>query len=238
LLVHMDPIKLIKQDHRTVKSLFRAFERSDRRAEKQRIAEEIIEELSVHSTIEEQLVYPILREAESRHEGRVLNALEEHHAAKLILAELDKMTADEERFDAKMHVVREAVEMHIEEEESTLLPRLDKLLDDDMRSTLAEALVAAKEAAPDHPHPGAPDTPPAGKIAGLFAKVTDSGKNIVRKVTNQQKAAGHRRVTRRAEATAGKVTRRKKTAARGAARARPRKSPRRAQRGRRRRRRK
>lgn len=224
---------MIKQDHRTVKSLFRAFERAGGHADKQKIAEEIIEELSVHSTIEEQLVYPVLREAESRQEGPVLNALEEHHAAKLILAELDKMTVDEERFDAKMHVVREAVEMHIEEEESKLLPRLDKLLDDDMRSRLADALVAAKEAAPDHPHPGAPDTPPAGKIAGLFAKVTDSGKNMVRKVTNEDKAAGHRRVTRRAEATASKVTRRKKTAARGAARARPRKSPRRAQRGRR-----
>jgi hemerythrin-like domain-containing protein len=226
----MDPIKLIKQDHRTVKSLFRAFERAGGHADKQKIAEEIIEELSIHASIEEQLVYPVLREAEKRLEGPVLNALEEHHAAKLVLAELDKMKVDEERFDAKMHVVREAVEMHIDEEESTLLPRLDKLLDDDVRSSLAEAMIAAKESAPNHPHPGAPDTPSAGLIAGLLAKVTDSGKDLVRKVTEGAKAAGHRRVTRRAEAAAGKVSRRRKSTTRGAARARPRKSARRSQR--------
>ncbi len=255
----MDPIQLIKQDHRTVKALFRAFDRADRRAEKQRIAEEIIEELSVHSTIEEQLVYPLLREAESRLEGPVLNALEEHHAAKLVLAELDKMKVGDERFDAKMHVVREAVEMHIDEEEAKLLPRLDKILDDDVRSSLAEAMIAAKKSAPNHPHPSAPDAPPAGLIAGLLAKVTDSGKDLVRRVTDGAKAAGHRRVSRRAKATAGKgkdlvrqvtdsakaagpgrvtrrakaiagkVSRRTKSAARGAARARPRNSPRGAQ---------
>ena len=219
----MDPVKIIKQDHRTVKSLFRQFERADRRADKQKLAEEIIEELSIHATIEEQLVYPLLREAEKRLERPVLNALEEHHAAKLVLAELDKMKVDDERYDAKMHVVREAVEMHIDEEEETLLPRLDKILDDDMRSTLAEAMIAAKSSVPNHPHPAAPDTPPAGMIAGLVAKVMDAGKDMVRKVTNGDKTAGHRRVKRRAAATAGKLTRRQsgrsKTAARGAAKA-------------------
>ena len=201
----MDPVKLIKQDHRTVKSLFRSFERADRRAEKQKIAEEIIEELSVHATIEEQLVYPMLREAEGRLEGPVLNALEEHHAAKLVLAELDKMKVDDERFDAKMHVVRQAVEAHIDEEESILLPRLDKILGDEVRSTLAEAMIAARKVAPNHPHPAAPDTPPAGMITGLFAKVFDAGKDMVRKVTSSDKAAGHLRVVKRAKATADKV---------------------------------
>ena len=221
----MDPVKIIKQDHRTVKSLFRRYERADRRADKQKIAEEIIEELSVHATIEEQLVYPVLREAEKRLERPVLNALEEHHAAKLVLAELDKMKVDDERFDAKMHVVRESVEMHIAEEESTLLPRLERLLNDDVRATLAEAMIAAKRSVPNHPHPGAPDTPPAGMIAGLVAKVMDAGKDMVRKVTSSDQAAGHRRVKRRAAATAAKLTRRSgrrsKTAARGTAQARP-----------------
>jgi hemerythrin superfamily protein len=221
----MDPVKIIKQDHRTVKSLFRRYERADRRADKQKIAEEIIEELSVHATIEEQLVYPVLREAEKRLERPVLNALEEHHAAKLVLAELDKMKVDDERFDAKMHVVRESIEMHIEEEESTLLPRLERLLNDDVRATLAEAMIAAKRSAPNHPHPGAPDTPPAGMIAGLVAKVMDAGKDMVRKVTSSDQAAGHRRVKRRAAATAANLARRSgrrsKTAARGTAQGRP-----------------
>jgi hemerythrin superfamily protein len=203
----MDPVKLIKQDHRTVKSLFRAFARADRRTEKQKIAEEIIEELSIHAIIEEQLVYPVLREAERRLQGRVLNALEEHHSVKLLLAELDKMKVEDERYDAKMHVVRQAVEMHIKEEEATQLPRLEKILGDDARSSLAEAMIAARKVAPNHPHPAAPDTPPAGMITGLFAKVIDTGKDMVRKVTSSDKAAGHQRVIRRAKAnSAGKDT--------------------------------
>jgi hemerythrin superfamily protein len=201
----MDPVKLIKQDHRTVKSLFRSFERADRPAEKQKIAEEIIEELSIHAVIEEQLVYPVLREAEGRRAGRVLKALEEHHSAKLLLAELDKMKVEEERYDAKMRVVRQTVEAHIKEEETILLPRLDKMLGDDVRSTLAEAMIAARRVAPNHPHPAAPDTPPAGMITGLFAKVIDAGKDMVRKVTSSDKAAGHLRVIRRAKTTAASV---------------------------------
>lgn len=209
----MDPVKLIKQDHRAVKKLFRSFERATRRADKQRLAEEIVEELSVHATIEEQLLYPLLRRGDDRLEQPVLNALEEHHAAKLILAELDKMDADDERFAAKMHVVRESVEMHIEEEETRLLPRLEKLLDAEDRSQLAEALLAAKKSAPNHPHPAAPDTPPAGLLAGMLAKMTDAGKDLIRKVTDSDKADGHRRVKRRAVAAARAAARRRKTKA-------------------------
>jgi hemerythrin-like domain-containing protein len=206
----MDPVKLIKQDHRTVKKLFRSFERATGRAEKQRIAEEIIEELSVHAAIEEQLVYPLLRRGVERLEQPVLNALEEHHAAKLVLAELDHMDADEERFAAKMHVVREAVEMHIEEEETKLLPRLEKLLDREDRSRLAEALLEAKQRAPNHPHPEAPDTPPPGLIAGMLARLSDTGKDLIRRVTDADKAAGHRRVKRRATATVRAAARRRR----------------------------
>jgi hypothetical protein len=199
----MDPVKLIKQDHRTVKKLFRSFERATRRAEKQRLAEEIIEEL----------VYPLLRRGDERLENPVLNALEEHHAAKLVLAELDTMDADDERFAAKMHVVRESVEMHIEEEETRLLPRLEKLLDAEDRSQLAAAMLEAKKSAPNHPHPAAPDTPPAGLLAGMVAKMTDAGKDLIRKVTDGAKAQGHRRVKRRAAATARAAARRRKTKA-------------------------
>jgi hypothetical protein len=70
----------------------------------------------------------------------VLNALEEHHAVKLILAELDKMNADHERYAAKMHVVKESVQMHIEEEEARVLPRLDAALGDEDRRTLAASI--------------------------------------------------------------------------------------------------
>jgi hemerythrin superfamily protein len=209
-----DPVKLITQDHRTVKSLFRRFEGADQNKEKQQIAEQIIEELSVHATIEEQLVYPILRRGLPRIEASVLNALEEHHAVKLTLLELDKMTVDDERFDAKMHVVREAVEMHIEEEETQLLPKLARLLDSEVSMALAQAIVAMKQAAPNHPHPAAPDTPPSGIVAGMFAKLSDVAKDVIRKISSPAKSRGHDRVRARAKSTAKRASQRKAAVAR------------------------
>ena len=58
----------------------------------------------------------------------------------MVLAELDKMDADDERYAAKMHVVRESVEMHIAEEEAKLLPRLERLLDKEQAQALTEAM--------------------------------------------------------------------------------------------------
>jgi hypothetical protein len=120
-----------------------------------------------------------------------------------VLAELDKMDIDQERYAAKVHVVRESVEMHIAEEEEKLLPRLEKLLDDEERKEMGEAMLLMKQAAPNHPHPGAPDEPPGSLVAAMLAKMTDTGKDLVRKLTNGDKAEGHRRVTQRARATAG-----------------------------------
>jgi hypothetical protein len=212
----MNPIQLLKQDHRTVKGLFREFENATRTADKQKLGQEIIEELSIHSAIEEQLVYPLIRQQEAREEA-VLNALEEHHAVKVILAELDGMNADHERYAAKMHVVKESVEMHIEEEEAKLLPRLDAMLgDDDDRKVLAEAMLQLKPAVPNHPHPHAPDEPPASALTGMLSLVTDAGKDVMRRLTSADKTTGHRRVQRRASAALER--------ARGRGRARARKS--------------
>jgi hemerythrin superfamily protein len=194
----MNPSNLLKQDHRTVKALFRKYERARQQSEKQSIGEQIVEELSIHAMIEEQLVYPILR-ADKRIESAVLDAIEEHHAVKLVLAELDKMKTSDERYDGKIHFVAEAVETHIQEEEEELLPRLDKMLDDEKRKILAEAMVAMKRMAPNHPHPLAPDTPPGGLVAGIVAKILDTGKDLLRGVTNADKARGHRTVRGRAK---------------------------------------
>jgi hemerythrin-like domain-containing protein len=199
----MNVIKLIRKDHQTVKALFRKLEKTGSSAQKQEIAEEIIEELSVHALVEEQLVYPVLRARDSRLEESVLEALEEHHVAKLTLAELDKMKPDDERFEAKMHVLRESIEMHIEEEEEKLLPRLEQKLSSEELDQLGQTVMALKQAAPSHPHPLAPDTPPGGAVAGAFAKVTDAAKDLLHRLTNQPRAEGHKRVTRRAEAEAG-----------------------------------
>lgn len=213
----MDPIQLLKQDHRTVKGLFREFENATRTADRQKLGQEIIEELSIHAAIEETLIYPLIREQGERPEESVLNALEEHHAVKVILAELDGMNADHERYAAKIHVVKESVEMHIEEEEAKLLPRLDAMLGDDDRKMLAESMLELKPAVPNHPHPSAPDEPPASVMTGMLSLLTDAGRDVVRRLTSADKTAAHRRVVRRADA-AIKRARRQRRKSKSAAR--------------------
>jgi hemerythrin superfamily protein len=209
----MNPVKLLKQDHRTVKGLFRQLVGAGKRSERQKIGQQIIEELSVHAAIEEQLIYPALRARDQRMEKAALNALEEHHAMKLTLLELDKMDADDERYAAKMHVVQEAVNMHIEEEEGTLLPRLESLFDDEELKAMGDAVMAMKHVAPNHPHPAAPDTPPGNVLASMFAKLSDASKDVIRKLTDPAKAEGHRRVRRRAVAATQAAKRGRRAAA-------------------------
>jgi hemerythrin-like domain-containing protein len=223
----MNPIQLLKQDHRTVKRLFRQFEKATRTADKQKLGQEIIEELSIHAAIEEQLIYPLIRGQGERSEEALLNALEEHHAVKVILAELDGMTADHERYAAKVHVVRESVEMHIKEEEARVLPRLDAMLGDEDRKLLAESMLELKPVVPNHPHPSAPDEPPASVMTGMLSLVTDAGKDVVRRLTSAEKTAAHRRVVRRADAAIEQARgrgRRSKSAAARSSRKRTRKA--------------
>ena len=171
----MDAIALLKQDHKSVRAKFRRFERAGGRATKTRdeLAEQIIEELSRHAAIEEQLFYPLVRETFPDDEEYVLEALEEHHAAKVLLAELDRLPTAHERFRAKMMVLIESVERHIEEEEQTVFPQLRRKLGRSRLNDLGRALEDAKKEAPTKPHPHLPDEPPMLPLVGAAAGVVD-----------------------------------------------------------------
>lgn len=194
----MDAIQTIQRDHREVERLFKEFERADRAEHHDRKAEivrELVRALSVHATIEEQFVYPALREAGA--DVRVLDALEEHHAVKLTLQELEGLPPAHERYAAKVRHLAESVRRHVEEEERELLPLLERSLDEDRRRQLGEALLRARRAAPTRPHPAAPDTPPGNFIAGAFAAVYDrsrdalrGGGQMIRTLTEQGAARG------------------------------------------------
>jgi hemerythrin superfamily protein len=172
----MDAIQLIQRDHRELERLFEAFERAGGNARRQgALARNIVRALSIHAAIEEQLVYPPLRERGA--DDRVLDALEEHHAAKLTLREIDGLPPGHERYAAKVRVLAEGVRRHVAEEERELLPRLKRALDPEQLRSLGDALAEAKQAAPTHPHPAAPDTPPgiflASPLAALYDRVLD-----------------------------------------------------------------
>src|SRR5690606_13494987 len=126
----MDAITLLKEDHQRVEKLFKRFENAGDRAyvEKRQIVDRIIEELSVHAAIEEQLFYPVTRETVEEVHDVALESLEEHHVVKVLLAELQHMAPDHERFDAKVSVLMENVRHHVEEEEDDYFPKVRSAL--------------------------------------------------------------------------------------------------------------
>src|SRR4051812_46995597 len=103
----MDAIRMLKDDHRTVEQLFRRFEKAGAGAytQKRDVVDRIIEELSKHAALEEQLFYPVARATVPDTDDVVLENLEEHHVVKWVLSELDGMDPHHERFDAKVTVL-------------------------------------------------------------------------------------------------------------------------------------
>jgi hypothetical protein len=120
-----DAISILKRDHDTVKDLFHQFENAKGHAEKKKIVAQALEELKIHAAIEEEIFYPTVR---AELEKDMMNeADEEHHVAKVLIAELEKMTGTEDHYDAKFTVLSENVRHHIKEEESEMLPVARKL---------------------------------------------------------------------------------------------------------------
>ena len=121
-----DAIQLLKADHEKVKDIFDQFEESDSMAEKKKLAAQAINELKIHATIEEELFYPSVRSQIEDEDGIMDEADEEHHVAKVLIAELDKMNGSEDHWEAKVTVLAENVRHHIKEEESEMLPEAKK----------------------------------------------------------------------------------------------------------------
>ena len=167
----MDALTLLKADHQAVEEKFVKFEELGPRALKTKAAlvADVIEALSIHAAVEEELIYPAIRDRLADEEGQVLEALEEHHVVKWTLSELDGMSPDHERFDAKFTVLMEGVRHHVKEEENELFPQVRKGFSRTELTELGEALAQAKLTASKKPHPRSPDEPPMNEVA---ARVT------------------------------------------------------------------
>jgi hypothetical protein len=122
----MNAIAMLKEDHDKVKDLFERFETTNGSATKAKIVSEALMALKIHATVEEELFYPAVRQNIEDEEGTMDEADEEHHVAKVLIAELEKMTGDEEHWDAKFKVLAESVRHHIKEEEGKMFKKAKK----------------------------------------------------------------------------------------------------------------
>ncbi|ELP68305.1 hemerythrin domain-containing protein [Streptomyces turgidiscabies] len=149
----MDGIVLLKEDHKTVEKLFKRFEKADddAHAEKREIVDQVIDELTTHTWIEENIFYPAARQSAPDTKDHVLESVEEHHVVVWMLSELKDLDPKDERFDAKMTVLMENVRHHVEEEEKEWFPDVRKAMGRNRLTELGEEMEKAKKRAPGDP---------------------------------------------------------------------------------------
>ncbi len=136
-----DAISLLKKDHVKVKGLFDQFEKAHNLREKKKIVAEVIMELKLHAAVEEEIFYPAVRKLIGKE--IMTEADEEHHVAKVLIAELEEMDGSENHYDAKFIVLSENLRHHIKEEEYDMLPKA-RTLQLDMNE-LGKQILARKE---------------------------------------------------------------------------------------------
>jgi hemerythrin superfamily protein len=121
-----DATLLLERDHKEVRKLFKQFEKLEKAdaddAELQELAEQICRMLTVHATIEEEIFYPAARE--SGVDDDLLNEAEvEHASAKDLIAQIQAGSPDDELYTAKVTVLGEYIDHHVEEEEGSMFPK-------------------------------------------------------------------------------------------------------------------
>jgi hemerythrin-like domain-containing protein len=134
----MKATELLKKQHREVKALFRQAKKADAE-DRREILDQIEEKLTHHMHIEENVFYPAVRELDTKKTEEIVpEAYEEHHVVKLVLSEFPDLDPEDERFEAKMTVLDELIQHHVEEEENEMFPAAEKLGDQRLKELGAE----------------------------------------------------------------------------------------------------
>ena len=163
LLPEKHAIAILIRDHDKVKDLFERFEKSDLANEKEKIIAEALTELKIHAVIEEEIFYPTVRKQVGRD---IMNeADEEHHVARVLIAELDRDGRRDDHRHAKFTVLAENVRHHIREEEGEVLPKAKSLKLDFM--ALGERMLARKT---ELKRDGIPDDAEHAMVAAIHGR--------------------------------------------------------------------
>jgi hemerythrin superfamily protein len=143
----MDALTLLIADHNRVRGLFTRFQSAHESKDTAKMAElgpEILTELDVHSTIEEEIFYPEVTDASEEIHEMITEGVEEHNVVKRLAAEVESLSPDDEQWEAKMMVIIENVEHHAGEEEEQLFPKVRSALSAPVLAEMGERLEARK----------------------------------------------------------------------------------------------
>lgn len=131
----MKATDLLKKQHKEVKGLFKKMDKTEDARGRRQLMEQIGQALQLHTRIEEEIFYPAVRGLETRKaQEMIAEAFEEHHVVKLVLEELPNVDPEDERFEAKMTVLSELIEHHVEEEEGEMFKAAERLGDDELKA--------------------------------------------------------------------------------------------------------
>jgi hypothetical protein len=216
----MDPFELLKKDHQKVSTLFQEIESASGEA-KLAIFRQLKQELDVHAHIEEIIFYPALeREKETRE--ITLEAYEEHRVVKDLLSQLDAASSADEDWEARLTVLKENVEHHVDEEEGELFDKANDVLTGEQADDLGDRMQAEKNRqmgySPDQAERAA--APKKSGVIRRIVKAIGAGVSAAResRSTSGKKAATKKAGTRKAatkKATTKKAAAKKSTAKAG-----------------------
>lgn len=148
-----DAIVALKEDHQEIRKLFRDFQGAGDNAAQRKgeIVDRIIELLTVHTYIENEVMYPLVRDLLPNLEDDILESYEEHHVADVLVSELYAMKPTDERFDAKTTVLIENVKHHMDEEEKDWFPKVRDGLGRKTLQEIGAEMEKARKKAPKKP---------------------------------------------------------------------------------------
>ena len=139
-----DATELLKADHDRVDALFQKV-KANEDGDNMEVFQKIRQELELHTHVEEQIFYPhLLKEGDEELQKIVREGLEEHGQVKTLLAEMGSMSGDDEEFKAKLKVIMEDVEHHVQEEEGEMFPLVKDQVDEETLVRLGSLMTAEK----------------------------------------------------------------------------------------------
>ncbi|CAN5599521.1 hemerythrin domain-containing protein [soil metagenome] len=141
----MNALRLLKDDHKKVKELLEELDSTseEKTAEREELFGRVRKEMEVHEAIEEEIFYPALKE-HPKARDIVLEGYEEHNVVDKLMGEMSELSVEDERWEAKLSVMKENIEHHIEEEEEEMFEQAEAAFDDGDLESLGDRMVERK----------------------------------------------------------------------------------------------
>jgi hemerythrin superfamily protein len=146
-MAQQNALELIKDDHDRIKDMFSKALKADDPGSRSELLQRIRAELIAHERMEEDVFYPALRSASEKAKDIVLEGYEEHHVIDVILDEMFEVPEDTDQWHAKLKVLHENLEHHIEEEEEEMFSRARKAMSKETLDELGQKMAQSKQAA-------------------------------------------------------------------------------------------